>query len=194
MKTINKEKRSELRKIVCKGLGGIGYDAEESFTKLWIAGCEKAREDTEQSMKAYRILRDYSDRLVLADEMIEKINEKGFEEETPIPFSDHFDAMIYCDAEDLMVKCRIFLKKEDAENLDERDVNAIKTAAESVVAAVCRCADGLFEYFNDSTITGEREMKYMFSLITGEGLYEKLHDACANTADETFEMIFASCH
>ena len=194
MKTISKKEREELRGIVCKGLEGIGYDAEEALTQLWIAGCESARKDTEQNMEMYRLMRSHSDRLVMADEMMKIINEKGFDEETSIPFSKHFYAMVYCDAEDLKVKCRIFVKKEDTENLDEDDVNVIKTAAESVVAAICRCTDGLFNYYNYSIITGELEAKCMLSLVTGKGPYANLHKACAKAADETFETIFAACY
>ena len=194
IKTISKKEREELRGIVCKGLGAIGYDGEEAFTQLWIAGCESARKDTEKNTETYRLMRSYSDRLVMADEMMQMINEKGFDEEIPIPFSKHFYAMIYCDAEDLMVKCRIFVRKEDAENLDEDDVNAIKAAAESVVAAICRCTDGLFNYYNYSIITGELEAKYMLSLITGNGLYGGLHKACANAADERVEAMCAACY
>lgn len=193
-KTISKKEREELRGIVRKGMGAIGYDGEEAFTQLWIAGCESARKDTEQNTETYRLMRSYSDRLVMADEMMQIINEKGFDEEIPIPFSKHFYAMIYCDAEDLMIKCRIFVRKEDAENLDEDDVNAIKTAAESVVAAICRCTDGLFNYYNYSVITGELEAKYMLSLVTGKGLYGDLHKVCAKAADEMFETIYNACY
>ena len=163
MKTVSKQKRKELRDIVCKGLGGIGYDAEEALTQLWIAGCESARKDTEQNMEMYRLMRGYLDRLVMADEMMKIINEKGFDEEIPIPFSKHFYGMVYCDAADLMVKCRIFVKKEDAEGLlDEDDVSAIKMAAESVVAAICRCTDGLFKNIAENSPVLLREMNRLF--------------------------------